>query len=1166
MDDTRTRFSLEYIHQILNFIKVCCLGSLICGSMVLSGCGGGEGNGGGGGTPPTISSVTVTCNPSSVRTGETSQCAAKVTGTGNYSSAVTWSAKGGSITSGGVFTSTSAGTSTVIATSAQDVTRSGSAAIAVNPLPAPTSPLIVPSILVAGQQAQVTITCYISDADSGTQVQLFTLANGAAVLIGNMVDTGQDGDVTAGDQIYTVVAQLTPSMASTLPLQVVATEGTTTSQNADFSVPLINIPSFTTDNEVNQAESQLYDTAIQTRTSFSTPDWSSSTLLPTMSGNLAFIYRQFSGVVNQNAGLQSSVAAPKKIASAHSQTKSPRRPGITNSILDVLTSGLLSPAQNANSCNQLLQSLGGFRSNATVPVLSLNDPELQQFGQELATICTTAASCQGAFSVSDFLGANLAAAEWAQEYVVSGQPLLTPIAGCGGGVAQTLGEVAVKTAASQFTDLSGESLTELAGGGQIAQQVSDIPTDILTGWVVGNGQNTLVIAQANGTETFAAPAGTYNLAVSAGGSEPNATVTAPVYPNGVTNFSTLPLGGTIIFLPPNITNISPSSGPVGTPVYITGSNIGTPYDQVAFNGTTATILSALDGQIEAVVPTAATSGPITVDSVGGVATSPMSFTVTSGVYGNPTPTITSLNPTSAKAGTQSLSLAVTGTGFLSNSDVTISGNGRAVTFVSASQLLVQLTASDLSTPGTYPVVVTNPAPGGGASLAVSFVVTNSQPVNLWTWMSGSKLAGSSGSYGSLGVPSTSNAPRARTGATGWTDPGGNLWLFGGTELTNSQGVGAFLNDLWEYSPAANTWKWVSGSATDSYMGVYGTQGVPSTTNVPGARETSSSWIDGNGNLWLFGGLGTNVNSWGWFNDLWEFNPTSNSWAWISGSNTINQLGSYGSKGTASPSNVPGARFNSVTWIDGSGNLWLFGGQVLDSTGNGEDFNDLWEYSPANKVWTWVSGSNVANQTGVYGTEGVPSTTNTPGARELAVSWTDTAGNLWLFGGLCLSGSCSVDDMNDLWEFSPAAKTWTWVSGSTTSNQTGVYGTKGIAESGNVPGGRDSAVSWIDSNGNFWLFGGEGIDSTGYTGYLNDLWEFSPSGKTWTWVNGSNVGWGSGLYGSEGVASSSNVAGSRANAVGWRDSNGNLWLFGGQGLDSSSTTNAGVLNDLWRYQP
>ena len=43
-------------------------------------------------------------------------------------------------------------------------------------------------------------------------------------------------------------------------------------------------------------------------------------------------------------------------------------------------------------------------------------------------------------------------------------------------------------------------------------------------------------------------------------------------------------------------------------------------------------------------------------------------------------------------------------------------------------------------------------------------------------------------------------------------------------------------------------------------------------------------------------------------------------------------------------------------------------------------------------------------------------------------------------------------------------------GSSTVNQYGVYGTLGVSASANVPGARNSAVSWVDANGRFWLFG------------------------------------------------------------------------------------------------
>jgi hypothetical protein len=64
--------------------------------------------------------------------------------------------------------------------------------------------------------------------------------------------------------------------------------------------------------------------------------------------------------------------------------------------------------------------------------------------------------------------------------------------------------------------------------------------------------------------------------------------------------------------------------------------------------------------------------------------------------------------------------------------------------------------------------------------------------------------------------------------------------------------------------------------------------------------------------------------------------------------------------------------------------------------------------------------------------------------------------------------------------------WAWMSGSTTEGSFGVYGTEGTPAPQNVPGSRSEAVTWTDQKGNLWLFGGEGFDSAGNSGYLNDF--------------------------------------------------------------------------------
>jgi len=300
----------------------------------------------------------------------------------------------------------------------------------------------------------------------------------------------------------------------------------------------------------------------------------------------------------------------------------------------------------------------------------------------------------------------------------------------------------------------------------------------------------------------------------------------------------------------------------------------------------------------------------------------------------------------------------------------------------------------------------------------------------------------------------------------------------------------------------------------------------------------------------------------------EVSCVNGQWTWMNGSSTGNQIGTYGTKGTAAAGNVPGGRYGAISWTDSTGgNLWLFGGRGFASVvGISIDVhNDLWKYNITSGQWTWVSGADTADgQSGIYGTKGTAGANNVPGARESSVSWIDTGGNLWLFGGNGKDSIGVTGDLNDLWKFS--AGQWTWMSGANMAANLAVapvYGTKGTAAPGNVPGGRDGAVSWIDTGGNLWLFGGHGWDSTNNIGPLNDLWKYNIASGQWTWVSGANVTGQNGTYGIQGTANASNVPGSRQSAMGWFDA-GNLWLFGGSGHDSSVSSSTNNLNDLWKF--
>jgi hypothetical protein len=103
--------------------------------LTLVGCGGGgASHSGGPQSQATITAVAVTCSPTSVPTGGTSKCNAAVSGTGNFSTSVTWSATSASIDQSGNFTApASATTATVTAASTQDSTKSGTTKVAVAP-------------------------------------------------------------------------------------------------------------------------------------------------------------------------------------------------------------------------------------------------------------------------------------------------------------------------------------------------------------------------------------------------------------------------------------------------------------------------------------------------------------------------------------------------------------------------------------------------------------------------------------------------------------------------------------------------------------------------------------------------------------------------------------------------------------------------------------------------------------------------------------------------------------------------------------------------------------------------------------------------------------------------------------------------------------------------
>jgi Pro-kumamolisin, activation domain/Bacterial Ig-like domain (group 3) len=184
---------------------------------------------------------------------------------------------------------------------------------------------------------------------------------------------------------------------------------------------------------------------------------------------------------------------------------------------------------------------------------------------------------------------------------------------------------------------------------------------------------------------------------------------------------------------PVITSLSPT-GVVSGSGALTLTVNGTGFiasSTVNFNGTArvTTFVSAtqLTAAILASDVAAAGTPPITVVNLtpGGGTSNAINFNISAAP--NPVPTITTISPTTALAGSAGFTLTVNGTNFVSTSVVNFNGSPRVTTFGSATQITAAITAADIASTGTPSITVFNPAPVGGTSNAATLTVNNPLP-------------------------------------------------------------------------------------------------------------------------------------------------------------------------------------------------------------------------------------------------------------------------------------------------------------------------------------------------------------------------------------------------------------------------------------------------------
>jgi hypothetical protein len=180
-------------------------------------------------------------------------------------------------------------------------------------------------------------------------------------------------------------------------------------------------------------------------------------------------------------------------------------------------------------------------------------------------------------------------------------------------------------------------------------------------------------------------------------------------------------------LPPVVTSVSPDKatvGSVGPSIVIAGTNF-VPRSIVQLDGAPLATSFVSGTELRATIPTTKllATGVLRISvgtsPPGGGASKEVTFEVQ-----NPGATLTSLSPLSVILGATTTTIQATGTGFVPGAKIVFGGTDLTTTFGSSTSLSGTIPAGLLVTPGSVPVNVVNPAPGGGASTSISFTVAN----------------------------------------------------------------------------------------------------------------------------------------------------------------------------------------------------------------------------------------------------------------------------------------------------------------------------------------------------------------------------------------------------------------------------------------------------------
>jgi N-acetylneuraminic acid mutarotase len=412
---------------------------------------------------------------------------------------------------------------------------------------------------------------------------------------------------------------------------------------------------------------------------------------------------------------------------------------------------------------------------------------------------------------------------------------------------------------------------------------------------------------------------------------------------------------------------------------------------------------------------------------------------------------------------------------------------------------------------------------------------------------------SSNSWAQLTPGGSPPAPRYLHTAV-WDAAGGRMLVLWG--YNNSSG---FLNELWSYQAAANTWVPLAPAGT-----------------LPAARAGHRAiWDAAASRMLVFAGNDGQY----YYNDLWSYGATTNTWVPLTPSGPPpavrwrhtavwdavgNRMLVFGGRDGSGPGNdlwSYQAATNSWTELSPGGYSRYDHTAVWDTVGNrmlifaGDPSRlgrDLWSYQGASNTWAQLAPSGmpptsyrtavwdaVANRmlvlgvkdddepTGFWSYQAASNTWLTlapSGSRPGATSgftavWDAASSQMLVFGG---SEFFHVDH-NDLWSYQAASNAWLK-----------------LTPGGTLPARRHRHTAvWDGGSRRMLVFGGE----TGFGSSRNDLWSYQAASNSWVQLTPTGA-----------------LPPARSGHTAVWDAVGNRMLVFG-GFDSSSV----VLNDLWSYQ-